>query len=298
MRIEQYFLMTDYLSWEVILNGDSPIPTRVVEGVLQLVAPTTAEQKIARKNELKARAIEKRFRGNTVTKKVHKTLLKQQKEHFTRECRSSKDSRRNGTAELQRRSVPRRSLQIMLLWPSHLRALLLIMRQKLEKAKQERDDLKLKLEKFQTSSKNLIELLASQKNEKTGLGYNSQVFTRAMFDCDDYLSSESDESWPPSSHYDRFQPSDGYHVVPPPYTGTFMPPKPDLVFNIALTTVETDHSAFNPEQDLSHINRPTTPIIKDWVSNSEDEYETKAPQIVPSFVQSTEQVKSPRHSIQ
>nr|GEX63158.1 ribonuclease H-like domain-containing protein [Tanacetum cinerariifolium] len=34
--------------------GDSAIPTRVVEGVLQPVAPTTAEQKLARKNELKA----------------------------------------------------------------------------------------------------------------------------------------------------------------------------------------------------------------------------------------------------
>nr|GEZ84846.1 hypothetical protein [Tanacetum cinerariifolium] len=55
MRIEQYFLMTDYSLWEVILNGDSPVPTRVVEGVLQPVAPTTAEQKLARKNELKAR---------------------------------------------------------------------------------------------------------------------------------------------------------------------------------------------------------------------------------------------------
>nr|GFA05422.1 hypothetical protein [Tanacetum cinerariifolium] len=32
MRIEQYFLMTDYSLWEVILNGDSPASTRVVEG--------------------------------------------------------------------------------------------------------------------------------------------------------------------------------------------------------------------------------------------------------------------------
>nr|GEZ83662.1 hypothetical protein [Tanacetum cinerariifolium] len=55
MRIEQYFLMTDYSLWEVILNGDSTVPTRVVEGVLQSVAPTTAEQKLAKKNELKAR---------------------------------------------------------------------------------------------------------------------------------------------------------------------------------------------------------------------------------------------------
>nr|GFD30004.1 hypothetical protein [Tanacetum cinerariifolium] len=71
------------------------------------------------------------------------------------------------------------------------------------------------------------------------------------------------------------------------------------------TAVEADHSAFNvqfsptkPDQDLSHTNRPTAPIIEDRVSDSEDESETKAPQIVPSFVQSTEQVKSPRPSIQ
>nr|GEW32657.1 hypothetical protein [Tanacetum cinerariifolium] len=153
---------------------------------------------------------------------------------------------------------------------------LVSLRQTLEKAEQERDDLKLKLEKFQTSFKNLTELLASQTNDKTGLGYNSQVFTRAMFDCDDYLSSESDER-------------------------TFMPPKPDLVFNTTPNDVETDHPAFTvklsptkPDQDLSLTNRPSAPIIEDWVSDSKNESETKAPQIVPSFVQSTEQVKSPR----
>nr|GFA98477.1 ribonuclease H-like domain-containing protein [Tanacetum cinerariifolium] len=109
MRIEQYFLMTDYSLWEVILNGDSLVPTRIVEGASQPVAPTTAEQHLARKNELKARgtllmalldkhqlkfnsykdaktlmeAIEKRFSGNTETKKVQKTILKQQFENFT-----------------------------------------------------------------------------------------------------------------------------------------------------------------------------------------------------------------------
>nr|GEX89180.1 phospholipase-like protein [Tanacetum cinerariifolium] len=55
MRIEQYFFMTDYSLWEVILNGDSPIPTRVVDGVVQPIAPTTVEQRLAKKNELKAR---------------------------------------------------------------------------------------------------------------------------------------------------------------------------------------------------------------------------------------------------
>nr|GEU28813.1 zinc finger, CCHC-type [Tanacetum cinerariifolium] len=95
MRIEQYFLMTDYSLWEVILNGDSPIPKRVIEGVVQPIAPTTAKQRLARKNKLKARgtllmalpdkhqlkfnihkdaktlieAIKKRFDGNKDTKK-------------------------------------------------------------------------------------------------------------------------------------------------------------------------------------------------------------------------------------
>nr|GEX71147.1 hypothetical protein [Tanacetum cinerariifolium] len=84
-----------------------------------------------------------------------------------------------------------------------------------------------------------------------------------------------------------------------------MPPKPDLVFNTTPTTVETDHLAFNvqlsltkPEQDLSHTNRPIAPLIEDWVSDSEDESDIHAPQIVYSFVQSTEQVKSPRHFVQ
>nr|GEV27098.1 ribonuclease H-like domain-containing protein [Tanacetum cinerariifolium] len=348
MRIEQYFLMTDYSLWEVILNGDSTAPTRVVDGVLQPVAPTTAEQRLARKNELKGRGtllmdlpdkhqlkfnshkdaktlmedIEKRLQklisqleilgvslsqedinsnlkiyeaevksssfastitqniafvssSNTdgtdepvsaaasvfaISEKIHVSPLPNtgrnlgangptsmgfdmskvecynchMKGHFTRECRSPKDTRRNGAAKPQRRNVPieastsnalvsqcdgvgsydwsfkqKRSLPTMLLWSSHHQALLLTM----------------------------------------------------------------------SPIYDRYQSSNGYHVVPPPYTRTFMPPKPDLVFNNTPNDVETDHLAFN-------------------VSDLEDESETKAPQNVPSFVQSTEQVKSPRPSVQ
>nr|GEX36887.1 hypothetical protein [Tanacetum cinerariifolium] len=39
---------------EVILNGDSPTPTMIVDGVVQPVTPTTAKQRLAKKNELKA----------------------------------------------------------------------------------------------------------------------------------------------------------------------------------------------------------------------------------------------------
>ncbi|GJY93962.1 hypothetical protein Tco_0509744 [Tanacetum coccineum] len=47
--------MTDYALREVILNGDSPLPTRTVGGVKTAVPPTIVDQKLARKNELKAR---------------------------------------------------------------------------------------------------------------------------------------------------------------------------------------------------------------------------------------------------
>nr|GEX80963.1 histone-lysine N-methyltransferase ATXR7 isoform X1 [Tanacetum cinerariifolium] len=76
MRIEQYFLMTDYSLWEVILNGDSFIPTRIVERVVQ---PFNSHKDVKTLME----AIEKRFGGNTETKKVQKTLLKQQFENFS-----------------------------------------------------------------------------------------------------------------------------------------------------------------------------------------------------------------------
>nr|GEX32002.1 hypothetical protein [Tanacetum cinerariifolium] len=352
MRIEQYFLMTDYSLWEVILNGDSPAPTRVIEGVLQPALPDKHQLKFNTHKDAKTlmEAIKKSFGGNTKTKKVE-CYNCHKKRHFTRECRSSKDTRRNDAAEPQMRNVPIETYTSNALvsqcdgvgsydWsfqadedPTNyaLRAFtslssssdnearllvyqqnesvfeediklrklevqlrdnaLVVLRQNLEKAEQERDHLKHKLEKFQTSFKNL--------------SYNSQVFTRAMFDCDDYCTSESDESLPTSPIYDRYQSGNRYHVVPPLDTGTFMPPKPDLVYHNVPNDVETVHTTFNvklsptkPDQYMSPTNRPLAHIIEDWVSDSDDESETKPLQNVPSFVQSTEQVKSPRPSVQ
>nr|GEX66277.1 hypothetical protein [Tanacetum cinerariifolium] len=518
IRIEQYFLMTDYSLWEVIINGDSHAPTLVIDGAVLPATILSADQKLARRNELKARgtllmalpdkhqlkfnshkdaktlieAIEKRFGGNTETKKVQKTLLKQQfenftgssyenldqihdrmqklvsnlenhgvslsqedvnlkflrglpsewktqtliwrnkanleehnlddlfnisaatsvsavcaqlhvsshlnidslgnaviflffasqstspqldnkdlkqidvddleeinlrwqmamltmrakrflqktrrnlddnrvttigfdmskvecynchiKGHFARECRSPKDTRRTGAAEPQRITAPSyqaeeepanfalmvitsssssfdnevqscfkacskaydqlhsqydkltvefRKLQIdVLSYQAGIESVearlvvykqnesilqeninmlkneveardsvLVTLKQKLNQAQKERDDLKLKFDKFQTSSQSLTELLASQKHDKHGLGY---------------FSESDSESLSPSCSFDRMQPSGGYHVVPPPFTGNFMLPKPDLVFHIAPIVVETDHLALLP----------------------------------------------------
>ncbi|GKA95365.1 hypothetical protein Tco_0817403 [Tanacetum coccineum] len=55
MRIEQYFLMTDYSLWEVVKNGNKMLK-KTVENVEQVYEPTSAEEKLERKNEMKAKA--------------------------------------------------------------------------------------------------------------------------------------------------------------------------------------------------------------------------------------------------
>nr|GEY52527.1 hypothetical protein [Tanacetum cinerariifolium] len=65
----------------------------------------------------------------------------------------------------------------------------------------------------------------------------------------------SDVSMPASPIYNRYQSRKGYHAVLPPYTRTFMPPKPDLVFHDAPTVNETVPIAFNVEL------RPTKRVV-------------------------------------
>nr|GEY86113.1 hypothetical protein [Tanacetum cinerariifolium] len=169
------------------------------------------------------------------------------KGHFSRKCRSPKDSRRPGAADPHRRIVL-----------------------------------------VETSTSNA---LVSQCDGTGSYDWSYQAeeepgnFALMAFSLSSSSDKESDyESCSPSSLSDRSQPRGGSHAVPPQITGTFMPPKPDLVFHTALIAVETNHSAFTvqlstskPTQDLSHINRPSAPIIEDW---------------------SSEQVKTPRHSVQ
>ncbi|GKC02509.1 hypothetical protein Tco_0994119, partial [Tanacetum coccineum] len=98
--------MIDYSLWEVIENDNAPPITKIVEGVETIISPATAEENAQRRLELKARstllmgipnehqmkfnsikdaksllqAIEKRFGGNAATKKTQRNLLKQQYE--------------------------------------------------------------------------------------------------------------------------------------------------------------------------------------------------------------------------
>nr|GEU91908.1 putative ribonuclease H-like domain-containing protein [Tanacetum cinerariifolium] len=345
------------------LIQDSPIPTIVVDGVVQPVAYRSAEQELARRNELKARgtllmalpdkhqlkfnshkdaktlmeAIENRFGGNTETKKVQKTLLKQQCENFTGSSSKNLDQIHDRlqklVSQLKIHKIDVDDLKDMdLRW--QMAMLTMRARRFLQKTSKNLGDNRvtsmgfdmLKVEGYNChrkghfgrecrSPKDSRRSGATEPQRRTALVKNS-TSNALVSQCDGlesvkarlvvYKQNESIlEENIKLLNIKVLQPNGGYHTVPTPITGTFMPLKPDLVFHTAPIDVETDHSAFTiqlspskPTQDLSHTNRPSAPIIEDWISDSEDESETNDPQSVPSFVQSSEQVKTPRHSVQ
>nr|GEY26107.1 hypothetical protein [Tanacetum cinerariifolium] len=111
------------------------------------------------------------------------------------------------------------------------------LKNQLEESLKEKDDLKLKLEKFETFSKILTNLINSQisDKDKAGLGYDSQLNERYLNNRSDVFKSAFDSSVNESEDdnnqvNDRYKASEGYNAVPPPYTGNFMPPRPDLYF--------------------------------------------------------------------
>ncbi|GJT60148.1 putative ribonuclease H-like domain-containing protein [Tanacetum coccineum] len=164
----------------------------------------------------------------------------------------------------------------------HLREVAITeLRRKLELAQKQKDEIQLTVEKLENSSKSLSKLIDCQIVDKckTGLGYN---------------------------------------VVPPPYTGNFMPPKPDLSFSgleefvnepivseptVKKPVVETSEAKTSKAKPKVVRKNNGAPIIEDWVSDSEEEDVPQAKiekkTVKPSFakiefVKSKEQVKSPR----
>ncbi|GJT42153.1 ribonuclease H-like domain-containing protein [Tanacetum coccineum] len=158
------------------------------------------------------------------------------------------------------------------------------LRRKLELAQKQKDEIQLTVEKLKNSSKSLSKLIDCQIVDKckTGLGYNA---------------------------------------VPPPYTGNFMPPKPNLSFSsleefvnepivseptVKKPVVETSEAKASADKPKVVRKNNGAPIIEDWVSDSEEEDMPQAKiqkkTVKPSFakiefVKSKEQVKSPRKTV-
>ncbi|GJW28944.1 hypothetical protein Tco_0045819 [Tanacetum coccineum] len=109
IRKEQYLTNTDYSLWQVIFNGDGPIQVTADEKGIETEVPLkTAQAVLQRQRERKAKsilllaildeyqlrfhrikdakslwaAIKSRFGGNVESKKMQKTVLKQQFENF------------------------------------------------------------------------------------------------------------------------------------------------------------------------------------------------------------------------
>ncbi|GJV02330.1 ribonuclease H-like domain-containing protein [Tanacetum coccineum] len=117
---------------------------------------------------------------------------------------------------------------------------------------------------------------------------------------------------------DKCKTSLGYNAVPPPYTGNFMPPKPNLSFSgleefvnepiVSEPTVKKHVVKTSEAKDI--VDKPKAvrknngaPAIEDWVTDSEEEDVPQAKiqkkTVKPSFakikfVKSKEQVKYPR----
>nr|GEU56959.1 hypothetical protein [Tanacetum cinerariifolium] len=201
--------------------------------------------------------------------------------HFARDCRSPRDNRNKETT---RKIIP---VEALMAYPSS------------GSSSSSGSDNKI-------SSKNLSKLLESQVSDKTGLEFDSQVFNSQMFDCEELHSHESDNRVPKNPENDRYKTGEGYHVVLPPYTGTFLPPKPDLVFTDDPNASESAANVFHvksntnkPSKDMSKTLRSDAPIVEDWISDFEDETEIESvsKQREPSFIKSSEHVKYSRESI-
>ncbi|GKC04834.1 ribonuclease H-like domain-containing protein [Tanacetum coccineum] len=180
------------------------------------------------------------------------------------------------------------------------------LKNQLEEALKEKDDLKLKLEKFEESSKNLTKLINSQisAKDKAGLGYDSQINESEVVHSV-FNSRESDVE---NSHVnDRFKIDKGFHAVPPPHTGNYMPSRLDLSFArldefVYKTKVsETETSISNTSKDIVEkpkTMRPSAPIIEDWDTHSDNDSvfrpktdQTKAKFTKINFVKFDENVK-------
>ncbi|GKC88468.1 ribonuclease H-like domain-containing protein [Tanacetum coccineum] len=115
----------------------------------------------------------------------------------------------------------------------------------------------------------------------------------------------------------------GYHAVPPPFTGNFMPRKPDLMFmdeiveseNLDVTTVvtpsnvkavESNHESANVKSNGDAVEPKTVmmnnfrpPVIEDWNSDDESEVEIiPKDKTVSSSTEKIKLVKSARETVE
>ncbi|GKE46731.1 hypothetical protein Tco_1477989, partial [Tanacetum coccineum] len=151
------------------------------------------------------------------------------------------------------------------------------LKMELEKVVKERDELKVKIEKWEKSSKSLNKLLNSQMSakDKNGLGYDTQldeISNKSKTDSEISMNvfevRSSDEEIIPAN--DRFSKADGYHVVPLPKTGNFLTPRADISFTgldeYAIRKKIIESKTTEPQDDTSESKTSVTIDDEDDVS--------------------------------
>ncbi|GKE91763.1 hypothetical protein Tco_1572858, partial [Tanacetum coccineum] len=159
-------------------------------------------------------------------------MLTMKRGHFARECRTPRNQgNRNGDAP--RRIIPVETpanalvVQNGICGSSSSSSSNTKLKKQLAEALREKDDLKLKLEKFEPSSMKLTKLINSQisVNNKSGVGFDSQMNENELHNChlnkSKVFESASDSSVNEIKEEnnqvnDRFKKVEGYHAVPPP----------------------------------------------------------------------------------
>ncbi|GJY95624.1 putative ribonuclease H-like domain-containing protein [Tanacetum coccineum] len=125
----------------------------------------------------------------------------------------------------------------------------------LENALKEKDDLKLKIEKFETSSKNLTKLMNSQVSakDKTGLGYDSHVNESEVLDnVVDSVFDSHESDGDNNQVNDRFKKNDPVYKSKVSETITSKD-------SLDTTASETSKDSFEKPKTV----RPSVPIIED-----------------------------------
>ncbi|GKC10023.1 ribonuclease H-like domain-containing protein [Tanacetum coccineum] len=165
----------------------------------------------------------------------------------------------------------------------------------LDKILKEKEYLNAKLEKFETSSKNLTKLLNSQLSakDKTSLGYGDQMneneFNGSKVDknvSESMFDSRSSDGYDIHAN-DRLKKLDGYHAVPPPLTRNYIPPKADLFFaglDDSVYKCKVSESIANESKVETNVTKTSTnsvekpktdrlsaPLIEEWDNDSDDE---------------------------
>ncbi|GJZ24753.1 hypothetical protein Tco_0562212, partial [Tanacetum coccineum] len=177
----------------------------------------------------------------------------------------------------------------------------------LAEAVKEKEELKTKLENFQSSSKGLSKLLNSQMSakDKSGLGYGDQIHEGVLSYENEVLESVFDSGSSDvedSPVYDRFEKVEGMHAVPPPMTGIYMPPKSDFGIDDVETLESMPKLAVNKPKAVS---KPKVwsdaPIIEEFESDNDDDYVIKPSKEQEktsfAFVNIVKHVKTPKEIV-